>query len=85
MGAQAGKPVKKLAASEDVEVVAEYNDEKKSAYRGNRGDGLVRAEDHAEQIAAEHGSCYLVVQHSDRLARGDGPCARRGGSPKTIT
>lgn len=26
----------------------------------------------AERLAAEHGECHLIVQHSDRLARGDG-------------
>src|SRR4029453_18557471 len=28
--------------------------------------------DHALRLAAEHGACHLWVQHSDRLARGDG-------------
>lgn len=54
------------------EVVAEYSDEAASAFSGDRGAGLKAALDHAERLAAEHGSCALVVQHSDRLARGDG-------------
>lgn len=53
-------------------VRATYQDEGKSAFKGNRGDGLARAKEHASELAAEHGSAELWVQHSDRLARGDG-------------
>ena len=49
------------------EVVAEYQDEAKSAFTGNRGEGLT----HAKEAAIAHGA-ELWVQHSDRLARGDG-------------
>lgn len=52
-------------------VVATYADENASAYHGNRGPELEAALDHAERIHGE-----LVVQHSDRLARGDGVQAR---------
>jgi DNA invertase Pin-like site-specific DNA recombinase len=51
-------------------VVGEYSDEAASAYSGNRGPGLVAAREHAERLGAE-----LWVQHSDRLARGDGRTA----------
>ncbi|MFL5846710.1 MAG: recombinase family protein [Solirubrobacteraceae bacterium] len=56
-----------LAERNGWSVVAEYSDEAASAYRGNRGDGLARAKAHAESIGGN-----LVVQHADRLARGDG-------------
>jgi hypothetical protein len=50
-------------------------DEARSAYHGNRGDGLARAKELARRAAAEHGAAELWVQHSDRLARGDGRAA----------
>lgn len=53
-------------------VVASFRDEDKSAYTGNRGDDLVRAKDLAEELVRQHGECALFIQHSDRLARGDG-------------
>jgi DNA invertase Pin-like site-specific DNA recombinase len=56
------------AEREGWSVVAEYKDEAKSAYHGSRGAGLEEAQAHAERIAP----CVLIVQHSDRLARGDG-------------
>lgn len=56
-----------LAKREGLEVVAEYQDEAKSAFHGNRGNQLLRAREHAERAGA-----VIVVQHSDRLARGDG-------------
>src|SRR4051812_41967884 len=49
------------------EVVAEYQDEAASAFKGNRGAGLPAAKDPAIRSGAE-----LWVQPSDRLARGDG-------------
>ncbi len=58
------------------EVVGEYSDEAASAYRGNRGAGLKSALRHAERLAAEGRHPELWVQHSDRLARGDGRKAR---------
>ena len=48
-------------------VVGEYHDEAASAFHGNRGSGLTAAKDAAIAAGAE-----LWVQHSDRLARGDG-------------
>jgi DNA invertase Pin-like site-specific DNA recombinase len=57
-------------------VVAEYVDEAFSAYKRNRGPGLVDALEHAEDLAREHGGAELWAQHSDRLARGDGRSAR---------
>src|SRR4051812_38013034 len=61
-----------LAARNGWEVLAEHSDEGFSAYSGNRGPGLAAAVAAAETAAAAHGGCYLIVQHSDRLARGDG-------------
>jgi hypothetical protein len=56
--------------------VAEYKDEKFSAYRRDRGPGLRDATQHAEDLAAQHGIAELWAQHSDRIARGDGRAAR---------
>ena len=47
-------------------------DENKSAFTGNRGPGLAEAKRLAAEAASEHGEAELWVQHSDRLARGDG-------------
>ena len=60
-----------LAEADGLEVVAAYQDENASAYSGSRGPGLERAREHAERLVAERGTCALIVQHSDRLARGD--------------
>jgi hypothetical protein len=57
-------------------LVAEYQDEAFSAYRRDRGPGLLDATQHCEDLAAEHGISELWAQHSDRLARGDGRKAR---------
>jgi DNA invertase Pin-like site-specific DNA recombinase len=57
-------------------VAGEYSDEAFSAYTGDRGPGLVEAMQHAEDLAAESSLAELWVQHSDRLARGDGHSAR---------
>lgn len=60
-----------MAGREGWEVAAEYQDEAASGWSGDRGPGLAAALEHAEQIGG-----VLVVQHSDRLARGDGKQAR---------
>jgi site-specific DNA recombinase len=60
------------ASSEGFRVVAEFADEAASAFSSDRGPGLAAARDLAERIALEDGECTLIVQHSDRLARGDG-------------
>ncbi|MCW3033353.1 MAG: hypothetical protein JWM60_1698 [Solirubrobacterales bacterium] len=65
-----------VGVDSDRELVGEYSDERFSAYRGNRGPGLVEAMRHAEELAFENGRAELWVQHSDRLARGDGVRAR---------
>lgn len=52
-------------------VAAEYADEAASAWSGDRGPQLAAALAHAERIGAA-----LIVQHSDRLARGDARQAR---------
>lgn len=59
------------ALAEGRTIAERYADENESAYHGNRGPKLEAALDHAERIGAE-----LWVQHSDRLARGDGVKAR---------
>jgi DNA invertase Pin-like site-specific DNA recombinase len=64
-----------MAGREGWDVVGEYVDEAASAWKGDRGPGLAAALDHAERISP----CVLVVQHSDRLARGDGRTARHLG------
>ena len=64
-----------LAGREGWTVVAEYDDEAASAYKGNRGGGLAAAKSHVERLAAEGEDVVLVVQHADRLARGDGVTA----------
>ena len=61
-----------LAEADGWTVVDQFEDENKSAFTGNRGDGLADAMQLAESLAQEHGECALMVQHSDRLARGDG-------------
>lgn len=66
------KEARELAEADDCEVVGEFTDEGASAYSGDRGPGLARARAEAERLATEHGECILVIQHSDRLARGDG-------------
>lgn len=53
-------------------VIGEHTDEAASAYRSNRGPGLAAAKRDATGLAARHGAAELWVQHSDRLARGDG-------------
>ena len=57
-------------------VVAEYADEGISGYKRSRGPSLANAMREAAALASEHGSAELWVQHSDRLARGDGRNAR---------
>jgi DNA invertase Pin-like site-specific DNA recombinase len=61
-----------MSVGEGWSVADAYSDEAKSAYHGSRGDGLVKAREHAAQLATEYGEAMLVVQHTDRLARGDG-------------
>jgi DNA invertase Pin-like site-specific DNA recombinase len=65
-----------IAAHPGRAVVAEYTDEAFSAFRRNRGPGLREAMTHAEELAEEGAVAELWVQHSDRLARGDGHSAR---------
>jgi DNA invertase Pin-like site-specific DNA recombinase len=60
-----------FADSQSRTVVGSFADENQSAYHGNRGPELQAALDLAEELGAE-----IFVQHSDRLARGDGVKAR---------
>lgn len=53
----------------------EFVDEAFSAYTGPRGPALADALDAAERAAREHGEARFIIQHSDRLARGDGRAA----------
>src|SRR4051794_21992139 len=64
-----------MAEREGWVVMAQYADEAASAWSGDRGPELASALKHSEEIAP----CVLVVQHSDRLARGDGRNARHLG------
>lgn len=67
---------RRLAQQRGLEVAGEHQDEAASAYHGDRGPGLAGAMAECERLSAEHGSCALIVQHSDRLARGDAKQAR---------
>lgn len=62
----------RLAEREGWRVLDVFADEGFSAFSGNRGEGLERAERHAAAAAAEFGRCFVVGQHSDRIARGAG-------------
>src|SRR3954463_12853198 len=64
-----------MASREGWEIDGEYADESASAWSGDRGPQLAAAIARAERMAP----CVLVVQHSDRLARGDGLKARHLG------
>ena len=59
---------RKLAEREGWQIVGEYTDEGFSAYKGNRGPGLASV----KEALVKHAPCALVVQHTDRLARGAG-------------
>src|SRR4051794_12268571 len=61
-----------MAEREGWEVAEAYRDEAASAWSGDRGPGLAAAMEHAKREAPS----ILVVQHSDRLARGDARQAR---------
>src|SRR6476646_5816461 len=67
---------REMAEREGWEVFSDpkrFKDEGFSAYSGNRGPGLERAKRAAAAAAAERGTtAVLLVQHSDRLARGAG-------------
>jgi DNA invertase Pin-like site-specific DNA recombinase len=66
---------REMAAREGWSVVETYQDEGVSAFSSSRGPGLAAAKQRAAQLAVENGASVLVVQHSDRLARGDGETA----------
>ena len=61
------------AQAEGWPVLGEFQDEALSAYHGNRGDGLAQAMALCEEAG---GDVVLIVQHSDRLARGNAKEAR---------
>jgi Resolvase, N terminal domain/Homing endonuclease associated repeat/Recombinase zinc beta ribbon domain/Recombinase len=60
----------------DRRIVGEFSDEAFSAFTGNRGPELVDAMNLVEDLTRQGGQAELWVQHSDRLARGDGKSAR---------
>lgn len=66
------KDAEGMATRQGLTVEGVYTDEAATAYHGSRGKGLVDAREHAEALARERGECSLIVQHTDRLARGDG-------------
>ena len=49
-----------------------FDDEAASAFKGNRGEGLTQAKEAAIAAARRYGTAELWVQHTDRIARGDG-------------
>jgi DNA invertase Pin-like site-specific DNA recombinase len=59
---------RRLCAEKGWPVLGEYSDEDFSAYHGNRGPDLAQA----KKRLVESAPCWLVVQHTDRLARGAG-------------
>jgi site-specific DNA recombinase len=58
---------RRLARAKGLKLASERYDEAASAFKGNRGPGLREALAEVERLQG-----VLVVQHSDRLARGDG-------------
>src|SRR5215207_4665009 len=62
----------RLAEREGWKVIGVFKDEGFSSYTGNRGEELAKAERVAVAAAAENGRCFIVSQHSDRVARGAG-------------
>jgi DNA invertase Pin-like site-specific DNA recombinase len=66
----------KIGSDSDRTVVSCYADEAVSGFSSNRGPELSAALSEVQALAAEHGTAELWVQHSDRLARGDGRKAR---------
>ncbi|MGH7485428.1 MAG: recombinase family protein, partial [bacterium] len=65
------KDCREVAEREGWQVVCEYQEEDVSGWKGDRGPELAAAMEHAEREGAA-----LIVQHSDRLARGDARQAR---------
>lgn len=66
------KEATRAAVAEGREIAGTYSDTAASAYHGSRGESLETALLHAENLARRRGACKVWVQHSDRLARGDG-------------
>ena len=63
------------AERDGYEVVESFDDEARSAYSGNRGPGLATAKARAAELAAQGHEVAIFIQHSDRIARGDGVAA----------
>jgi DNA invertase Pin-like site-specific DNA recombinase len=64
-----------LAQRNGWQLAGEYSDEDASAYHASRGKGLLEAKAHAERLSKAGHQVVIVVQHADRLARGDGVTA----------
>jgi site-specific DNA recombinase len=65
------KEGREYAHREGLTVASEHSEQDVSAYKGDRGPELAAALKQVEKLNAT-----LIVQHSDRLARGDGKQAR---------
>jgi site-specific DNA recombinase len=64
-----------MADRQGWDIAGEYAEQAVSAWKSDRGPQLKAAMRHAEDMSP----CVLLVQHSDRLARGDGRSARHLG------
>lgn len=65
-----------IAAAAGREVVGVFADEKAAGFSASRGPALTAAMSLTERLASSGVAAELWVQHSDRLARGDGVVAR---------
>jgi len=70
------KDCRKLAGDAGLEVGRAFQEASQSGYSKSRGGQLKAALDECERLAAGGEKVALVVQHSDRLARGDGKKAK---------
>lgn len=64
---------RRMAEADGWTIVDEFHDENKSAFTGNRGEGLANAQQLAEELTERDDveQVGIFIQHSDRLARGD--------------
>jgi hypothetical protein len=76
LGTQAADCLHAIEALGGRQVAGVFEDEAVSGYSQSRGDGLAGAMKLCARLAEDTGGCELWVQHSDRLARGDGRTAR---------
>jgi DNA invertase Pin-like site-specific DNA recombinase len=76
IGTQIADCAASISATGVRTVSGEFVDEAVSGFSKSRGRGLSEAMTLAQELAALDGAAELWVQHSDRLARGDGKSAR---------